>query len=199
MIKNNTNAPQGIEQGIIGTMLAGDTTALDPSEVQSSVGTMPQLQAQSDSMQPSDQSDPGNLTKPPTVDVATSNAIQSGASPLGLAMAKKQLGKQEYIGYCESFVENVTGSGWKGSSASDAWNNQLTQGKAVSGLNGVTPGSEIYFEDPHNSDGHVGIYAGDNQFISATDNGIKQTDINQWQKSTGQKVLGYVPGGQNGN
>lgn len=131
-----------------------------------------------------------------TPDVATSQAIENGADPMSLALAKQQLGKDEYVGYCESFVESVAGSGWKGKSAIDAWNNQ--QDKAVPGLNGVQPGDSVYFYDPNQPYGHTGIYSGDNQFISATGSGIQQSDINKWAASNQQQVLGYVPqGGQN--
>lgn len=131
-----------------------------------------------------------------TSDVATSDAIQNGADPLALALAKKQLGEKQYIGYCESFVEGVTGSGWRGASATDAWNRQASAGKTVDGLNGVQPGDAVYFSDPNQPYGHTGVYAGNNQFISATDNGIQQNDINNWVGATGQKVLGYVPKGE---
>jgi NlpC/P60 family len=134
-------------------------------------------------------------TKPPSIDVATTQAMQSGANPLSLAMAKKQLGNQEYIGYCEQFVEQTTGSGWKGTSALNAWNNQAEQGKAVSGLQGIKPGDAVYFNDSSQPFGHVGLYSGNDQFISATDNGIQQNDLGKWQESTGQQVLGYVPQG----
>jgi len=127
----------------------------------------------------------------PQMATATTQAIQSGANPLSLAIAKKQLGDREYIGYCEKFVEQVT-KGTTGiyPSAIDAWNQQ--QDKAVTGLDGVQPGDPVYFapDSSNQGYGHTGIYAGDNQFVSATDNGIQQNDLGKWQQSTGQQVLG---------
>ena len=129
----------------------------------------------------------------PGIATATAKAIQNGANPKALATAQHFLGAKDYIGYCESFVEKVTGEGWKGTSAVDAWNNQKSQ--AVQGLQGVKPGDAVYFAgDASNGyNGHTGIYAGNGQFVSATDNGIQQYDLGAWIKSTGQKLLGYVP------
>lgn len=126
--------------------------------------------------------------------LATSSAIQAGAHPDLLAAARSQLGKKAYIGFCEAFVEQAT-RGQRGMfpSAIAAWNGQ--QNVARPGTNGMQPGDIVYFNaDPSNQNfGHTGIYAGNNQFISATNNGIQQTDLDAWQKSTGQKLLGYVP------
>lgn len=121
---------------------------------------------------------------------ATEDALNAGADPADLARAKAQLGEQAYIGYCQSFVEQATGSGWQGSSASDAW--ERSQNK-IQGLQGMQPGDLIYFNDPNNPDGHVGIADKNNQFVSATDNGIQENDINNWEQETGQSPLGYIP------
>ena len=37
--------------------------------------------------------------------------------------------------------------------------------------------------------------SGNNQFISATDSGIMNNDLQNWQTATGQRLLGYVPQG----
>lgn len=127
--------------------------------------------------------------------IATNSALQAGADPQDLALAKKELGKQEYIGYCETFVEKATGSGNQGATASDAWNNQ--QDKAIQGLEGVRPGDKIYFSDPNNPAGHVGLADQGGNFVSATDNGIQENNINDWMKTTGQQALGYIPQQEN--
>ena len=103
----------------------------------------------------------------------------------------------DYKNWCQAFVEQVTGSGWKGGTAFEAWQNQ--QNKAVQGTAGIKPGDVIYFTPTaDNQAGHTGIYEGKNKFISATDNGVEVLDLKDWQKSTGQKILGYVPvGGRN--
>ncbi len=137
----------------------------------------------------------------PTAAQATTQALQNGADPNSLSSAKQKLGDQSYIGYCEAFTEQVT-VGHQGiwPSAISAWNGQ--QDKAVQGLDGVQPGDAIYFApDQSNSGyGHTGVYSGDNRFVSATDNGVQETNLNDWQNMTGQQILGYIPhGGTNGS
>jgi cell wall-associated NlpC family hydrolase len=125
---------------------------------------------------------------------ATTEAVSNGASPELLNNAKKMLGAQAYIGLCESFVENATGSGWQGTSAIDAWNNNSNV--AQTDMSKIKPGDKIYFgADASNGYfGHTGIYTGNNQFISATYNGIQENDLSNWVNSTGQRVLGFLPG-----
>lgn len=53
-------------------------------------------------------------------------------------------------------------------------------------------GALIYFSDPNQSDGHVGIADGKGNFTSATYNGIQTNPLTAWQQSTGQRALGYV-------
>jgi len=127
-------------------------------------------------------------------DVAEIQALRAGASPRDLEIARKYLGNKNFAGYCQRFVRQVTGGRTTGASAIQAWNNapQKVQGTT----SGIQPGDLVYFS-PNASNkgyGHTGIYAGNGNFVSATDNGIKETGIMGWLKSTGQKLLGYVPG-----
>lgn len=128
----------------------------------------------------------------PKVALATNEALKNGADPANLAAAKQQLGEKAYIGYCQAFVADTAGGQNHGASAIEAWNNQ--QDKATQGLNGISPGDEIYFnaDDSNGGNGHTGIYSGNNHFISATNNGIEEQDLADWQKSTGQQLLGYI-------
>jgi len=128
------------------------------------------------------------------MDKATQQALAAGAHPLTLALAQQLLGKKDYIGYCEQFVENMAGITQKQPTAIAAWNNAQNR---VQGSQGLQPGDLVYFSanDTNNKMGHTGIYAGNNQFISATNNGIHQDDLNNWQTATGQKLLGYIPQG----
>ncbi len=140
------------------------------------------------------------------VNVATAQAIQAGAKPRDLEIARQYLGTSKFIGYCQSFVRQVTGGKTNGASAIAAWNNAPQK---VQGTQGMQPGDLVYFNADKSNQGfgHTGIFAGNNQFISATDNGIRQTDLGSWMKATGQKLLGYVPaveralglGGQQGS
>lgn len=125
---------------------------------------------------------------------ATTQAIHNGADPSLLDKARQYLGKNAYIGLCEAFVERMT-QGAEGiyRSAIDAWNQH--QGNRQTDLSKAQPGDAIYFaaDASNRGFGHTGVYMGNGKFISATDNGIRQYDLNDWQKRTGQKVLGYVP------
>lgn len=125
---------------------------------------------------------------------ATSQALANGADPNLLDRARQFLGKNAYVGLCEAFVERMT-QGAEGiyRSAIDAWNQH--QGSRQQGLAGVKPGDAVYFAPDASNQGygHTGVYMGNGQFISATDNGIRQYNLNDWQKMTGQKLLGYVP------
>lgn len=116
-----------------------------------------------------------------------------------LNTAGQYLGTQDYNNFCEAFVEQAT-QGHTGvyPSAIQAWLGQQKQ--AVQGTQGIQPGDTVYFgaDKSNGGYGHTGIYIGNGQFISATYNGVKTADLSKWQQSTGQKLLGYVPSGQDG-
>lgn len=106
-----------------------------------------------------------------------------------------ETGNQNYDGWCEAFVEKMNNLPNMGPSAKDAWQNWASQGKARIDTNNMKPGDLIYFDDPSNPAGHVGIFEGNNNMVSATYNGVGQNDLNDWQTQTGQQILGYVPMG----
>jgi hypothetical protein len=116
-------------------------------------------------------------------------------SPSNLINAEK-LQKEDngsYNGYCQKFVEDTTyGTSGIFPSAVDAWNSISDK---VEGLQGVKSGDLVYFTPDQSNEynGHVGIYKGNGKFKSATDAGIADYSLEDWTKSTGQKVLGYVP------
>lgn len=129
------------------------------------------------------------------VNVATIQAINAGASPRDLEIARQYMGSKNFIGYCQRFVRQVTGGKTTGASAIEAWNKASQK---VQGAQGLQKGDLVYFS-PNASNrglGHTGIYSGNGQFISATDSGVRQTNLLDWIKSTGQKLLGYVPNSQ---
>lgn len=126
------------------------------------------------------------------VNNAAAQAISAGANPRDLEIARQYLGKKDFIGFCQSFVSKVTGGLTKGGSAIQAW---LNSPNKIPSLQGIQPGDLLYF-GPHSSNkgyGHTGVYSGNNQMISATNNGVTQNDLGGWLKQTGQKLLGYVP------
>lgn len=116
-----------------------------------------------------------------------------------LNTASQYLNTNDFNNFCEAFVEQAT-QGHTGvyPSAIQAWIAQ--QKNAVQGTQGIQPGDTIYFSANQGNGGygHTGIYIGNGQFISATYNGVKTANLSQWQQSTGQKLLGYVPSGQAG-
>lgn len=148
---------------------------------------------------PMPSAEPPGLPSNPTSNQATTQAIRSGASAGLLEKARQYLGTQEYIGLCQAFVERAT-KGREGiyASAAEAWEKQ--QDKAQTDFSKIKPGDVIYFSpsESNNWYGHTGIYGGGNKFISATYNGIKELDLNDWMKSTGQKLLGFISEGEGG-
>lgn len=122
--------------------------------------------------------------------------IQSQQAPSDVQSAQGDTGDQTYNNYCEKFVEQaVYGKAGMFPTAADAINSYSQQGQAFAGTKGIQPGDMVYFApDQSNSyEGHAGIYTGNNKFVSATDNGVEEYDLNKWQKDTGQQLVGYVP------
>jgi hypothetical protein len=126
--------------------------------------------------------------------------MQSGDTasvPADVTKAVNDTGDQSYNGWCQAFVEQVTGVKPQGdsSSAVNAWNSFAKNGQAVPSTQGMKAGDLVYFSPnaSNNNDGHVGIYQGNGKFVSATDNGVNVQDMTDWQKKTGQQVLGYIP------
>jgi hypothetical protein len=130
----------------------------------------------------------GNST--PDTSVA-SNSPET--TPQDVTQASSQVGSQADNGECQRFVEKVT-TGKTGifPSATDAANYYQQSGKMKS-LQDAKPGDLIYFDDPNQPDGHVGILTdtkGD--FVSATYNGVQTNNLTDWINQTGQSIRGVV-------
>lgn len=140
-----------------------------------------------------------NLPYSPSVKNALSAIDDKSTNPDDVSSALNDTGDQNYNGWCQAFVEQVGGvrPPTPSASAIEAWNSFSQHGKAVPGTQGLRPGDLIYFSPntSNNNDGHVGIYQGNNKMVSATDNGVKASDLSQWQQETGQQILGHVPQG----
>jgi hypothetical protein len=100
-------------------------------------------------------------------------------STTAIAWAMTELGNQGWNGRCEVFVENAYGTQYK----------FLTAQKAADNLHPTTAttppvGALVFFKyfNPTDNawDGHVGIYIGNNQFISATNSGVQIKDLTAW-------------------
>lgn len=94
--------------------------------------------------------------------------------------------------YCEKFVEDITGLGWLGSTAQDAWDNwgnARLPGQLYSGY------SLVYFSGPTPA-GHVGIADAQGDFVSVLDPPWNITDenVNDFLKDNPDaSFLGSVP------
>lgn len=97
---------------------------------------------------------------------------------------------------CEQFVENMYGTTGQYPSAITAWQSLApTDPKALAQRRnlGLAPvGAKLYFSDPHQPFGHVGIYAGNGAFIAANDYGVQAWNVGAWMSATGQSFVGWV-------
>jgi hypothetical protein len=99
----------------------------------------------------------------------------------------------KYNGYCQQFVDDAIGTPDQNRqpSADAAWQNYQSTGQAVQGLQGIQPGDIVYFNN-----NHVGIFAGKDKFISATEEDsskpVQTHTFQAWSDLTGDAPLGYV-------
>ncbi len=94
--------------------------------------------------------------------------------------AESQLGSQNWNGLCEKFVENAYGTSGQYPTAQDAYNKLHTSTNWSPNI-----GALVWFA-PNASNGnagHIGIYIGQNQFISATYNGVQINDMTSWSNN----------------
>lgn len=128
----------------------------------------------------------------PWSDIVNSNPI----SDTNVSTAQSSEGRQDLNGYCEEFVEDATyGKNGMFPTADAAWNNYVKNGQAYQGdVTKAPAGSLIYFapDRSNNNEGHTGVSDGEGNMISATDNGVQQSNVAQWMQQTGQQPLGYV-------
>ncbi len=126
--------------------------------------------------------------------------LNAKSTPADVLAAKKDIGRQDENGWCEQWQEQASDSPNMGTSAANAWTNYEQNQQAKPGLQGAKPGDLVYFapDDSNQGDGHTGIITSMDpkegmKFISATDNGVKEYNLNEWQQLTGQQLLGHVP------
>lgn len=108
-----------------------------------------------------------------------------------IAWAKSQVGSQRWNGYCEVFVENAFNTQYQFASAQDAYN------RLHVATTGAPPIGALVWFKPNASNGgfgHVGIYLGNNQYISATYSGVVVRDMTAWSNSIAPyEGWGYPP------
>lgn len=109
--------------------------------------------------------------------------------------AEGYLDNQSFNNLCEKFAEKIaTDKTGQFGSASQAWDHFVKIGQAKSDVKNAQKGNLIYFSanEGNGNNGHVGISIGNGHMISATPNGVKVSNIADWEKSTGQTALGFV-------
>lgn len=113
-----------------------------------------------------------------------------GPKPAGISDA-------QWRGMCEAWAEQmIYGHHGMYGSATSAEQHYAQNGQLNTNMSQAKPGDLVYFSDPNQPNGHVGIYNGGNNFRSATYNGIQDNDLMKWQQATGQKLLGFVRPGR---
>ncbi len=128
------------------------------------------------------------LSQQPATD--DSNPFIKGNSK-ALATAQASVGDEDYNGLCEKFAEQVSyGKTGMFPTANDAWNHYAQNGQARPDVENAPMGSLLYFAN--GGAGHVAITDGKGNITGATDNGVKTLPLQEWVKSTGQKILGFV-------
>ena len=101
--------------------------------------------------------------------------------------AEKQLGSHDWDGLCARFVENAYGTQGHFNDAKEMFDKLGVP--ASPGL----PGLIVAFQanDTNGNHGHVGIYMGGDQMISATYNGVQWDSIVKWSEKLAPMV-GYI-------
>lgn len=119
-------------------------------------------------------------------------------TPQDVQTADSQQGSQDLNGFCETAVEQWAGLPKMGATATDAWNNFVSQKKASAGIQGAQPGDLLYFgaNDGNSNEGHAALFEGydskgNPMMISATNNGVQRSDVNHWSQNVAP-LLGYV-------
>lgn len=116
--------------------------------------------------------------------------------PDNITEARQHLGSTDFNGLCERFVEKTTlGKSGVYPSAKDAWENYYAEGKGTTDLEKARPGDIIFFQPDVSNDGygHTGVLSGNGSFLSATDDGVQEMSLTDWQNMTKQQIQGIVP------
>lgn len=102
-----------------------------------------------------------------------------GKTALAAAWALSQAGRQDYLNWCQKFVENAYGTGGQYASAWAAREASAKRGTLYTNPEQAQVGDLVFFRpDPSNGNfGHVGIYVGGGKMISARNGGVGTDDI----------------------
>lgn len=135
----------------------------------------------------------GNALAPQPTQQDPQQAV-TGAMQQANPQSQPVQGSNDYAGLCQKYAELQTyGKAGIFPTAAAAFSAYSQTGKTKD-VKDAKPGNLVYFKPAASNQyaGHVGIYLGNNQMQSATDNGVKVSDISDWQKVTGQVIAGFV-------
>jgi hypothetical protein len=131
----------------------------------------------------------------PQYQISQAMATVNPKSNAPQAQIGKAISTPNYAGLCLKWVDDQQGNSNRQPTAYADYQAHAQQGDVSASLKDIPIGARTYFSpnDSNGGLGHVGIYAGNGKFISATDNGIKTFAIKDWEAATGQSFLGWVP------
>ena len=130
-------------------------------------------------------------TPPSAISQAVATLNPNSTDPQ--AQIGKAIATPAYAGKCLRWVDDQQGNQNRQPTAIADYQTRAQAGQ-ISNSTKIPDGARTYFSaDQSNGNmGHVGIYnAKSDTFTSATDNGIKSFSIPQWEKYTGQQLLGW--------
>lgn len=120
----------------------------------------------------------------------TQNAIKAGAVPSQLAWARENMGRSDFVNWCEKFVENAFGTTGQYPSAIAAAHAAQQNGTLRTDLANMQPGDKVYYDAAHDNGGygHAALYNGGGTVVSSA--APHPTPL---QGYFGGQLLGYIP------
>ncbi len=110
----------------------------------------------------------------------TTTLMSNARIDKAIAWAKSVIGSHAWDGFCETFVELAYGASYRYANAQAAFTDLHTSTNRNPDL-----GALVWFvpNSGNGGFGHVGIYIGNDQFISATNNGVATYTISYWDRN----------------
>lgn len=129
-------------------------------------------------------------TAPDQSTISQAMGILNDKSTIG--QVGKAIQTPNYAGYCLKWVDDQQGSTNRLPTAYADYQSKAQAGN-MNDSDNPPVGARVYFapDQSNKNMGHVGISQGNGKFTSATDNGIKTFSLQDWEKYTGQKFLGW--------
>lgn len=136
-----------------------------------------------------------NILKPAAISQAM-GVLSSRDTKDPMGQIGQSIATPNYAGYCLQWVDDQQGNKNRQPTAYADYQTHLNNNDINTSSDNIPKGARVYFSpDSSNGNmGHVGISNGDGTFTSATDNGVKTYNLNDWEKYTGQQYLGFAQG-----